>query len=74
MSKVKGSYLVRCDINYGFCLPGDLGSRYLLWTNNIKYENDGSITFEPINTNFSDDWPLSVNIHISNCVIFKMKE
>ena len=74
MEKIKGKYLIKCDLNYGFCLPGDLGSRYLLWTNDIKYENDGSITFEPINTNYSDEWPLSVNIHITNCAIFKMKE
>lgn len=73
MEKIKGKYYIRLHVDYGFCLPGETGSRTRLWTDAIRYEDDGSITFEPINTGSEDEWPITINIHISNCVIFKMK-
>ena len=73
MGKIKGKYYIRLHTDYGFCLPGEMGSRTRLWTDAIRCEDDGSITFEPINTTSEDEWPITINIHISNCVIFKMK-
>lgn len=74
MERIKGKYYVKLHVDYGFAFPGDAGSRFQFWTDHVSYENDGSVTFEPINTSCKDEWPKTINIHISNCVIFKMKE
>lgn len=74
MEKINGKYYIKIHSDYGFCFPGDSGCHFKFWANDIKYENDGSITFEPVNISFKDNWPLTINIHITNCVIFKMKE
>ena len=74
MEKIYGKYYIKIHTDYGFSFPGNSGCRFRFWTNDIKYENDGSITFEPINTDLQDEWPLTINIHITNCAVFKMKE
>lgn len=74
MEKIKGKYYIKIDANYAFALPGDYTCHFQFWTNKITYEDDNSITFNPIKTSDSNDWPITINIHISNCVIFKMKE
>ena len=73
MTKIYGKYYVKIDPNLGFHLPGYMGSISSFWTDNIKYEEDGTITIEPINSYGDNNWPVSVNIHIMKCAIFKMK-
>lgn len=72
--KFSGKYLVKVATDLGFNFPGDAGTNIRFWTDKINYENDHSITFNPINVYKCVNWPVSINIHISNCVIFKMKE
>lgn len=72
MNNIEGKYFVRLEPNFGFILPGCSGSYFQFWTNNIKYEDDGSITFSPLNVYSVKTWPAKVNIHISNCVVFTM--
>ena len=74
MSETYGKYYIKIHAGYGFYFPGESGCRSRFWTNDIKYEEDGSITFAPINTSANDNWPLTINIHITNCAVFKMKE
>ena len=74
MEKIKGKYYIKVNIEYGFYLPGEAVTIFQFWTDHIKYENDGSITFEPINTLLKKEWPKTINIHISNCVVFRMKD
>lgn len=74
MNRIHGKYYVKLNSDYGFCIPGDSGSRFHFWTNNINYEDDGNIIFEPLNFSDKDEWPKTINIHISNCVIFRMKD
>lgn len=74
MSKICSKYYVKIDPNLGLHFPGCMVSISSFWTNDIKYEEDNSITIEPLNIYNDSNWPVSVNIHITNCVIFKMKE
>lgn len=74
MENIKGKYYIKIHADYGIALPGYPGCYHRFWTNDVIHECDGSITFEPINTSFNDSWPLTINIHMTNCAIFKMKE
>ena len=74
VENINGKYYIKIHTDYGFYFPGDPNCYSRFWTNDIKYENDGVITFEPINTSFNDNCPLTISIHITNCVIFRMKE
>ena len=73
MSNIYGKYYVKIDPDLGLHSPECIGSISSFWTNDIKYEENGTITIEPINSYGNSKWPLSVNIHITQCVIFKMK-
>ena len=73
-TRINGKYLVKVKSDFGFNLPGDVGSNITFWTDKINYENDDSITFNPINVWNHTNWPVSINIHMSNCVVFKLKE
>lgn len=77
---INGKYLIKINGAYGFAQPdGDAiedAIEYLrvFWTDKIHYHDDGSIEFEPIDIYSKLVWPKSINIHISNCCIYKMKE
>ena len=74
VTKIHGKFLVRLDPTFGFRLPDEMSALTSFWTDKITYEDDGSVTFEPVNTFFGDNWPKAINIHMTNCVIFKMQD
>lgn len=69
---IKGKYFIRLTSDMGYHLPGQAASRFEFWTNSITHHDDGCITFTPINTSGAKDFPVMIDVHMQNCVIYQM--
>lgn len=62
-------YKIKLHIDYAY-------TNYLstFYTNQICFNDNGIIEFKPIAVDTDERFPKRVIVHISNCIIFDMKE